>query len=76
MMSGLAHLVSKGHTAMNGGFDVLFRREVGGKPVDAKDSETMARHLIEVYQWTGTGGKLLDVRQGESCPRWLSDLPS
>lgn len=44
--------------------------------VNAKDSEDMVRHLIEVHQWAWKRGAPLDVRQGESRPLWLSDIQS
>lgn len=56
-------------------FDV---QQIGGGPirrlclsVDAKDSETMVRHLIEVHQWAWKRGGPLDVKPGESRPHWL-----
>lgn len=41
--------------------------------IDAKDSETMVRHLIEVHQWAWKRGMPLDVKPGEPRPYWLAD---
>lgn len=40
--------------------------------VSASDSESMAQHLLDVHRLAWERGHPLDLRSGESRPRWIS----
>lgn len=40
--------------------------------VSASDSESMARHLLDIHRLAWERGQPLDLRSGENRPRWIS----